>query len=349
LKNIMTLRLKCKLLCMLVLAVLAFLVPMSSRAERIPNSTTPDVFDALQQNVWYMQTADKKAQIYVTSLGQGPMVVVLNGGPGNDFNYIVDAVRGHAGKYRFILFDQRGSVLSPVPPAAVRNLSITTLVADLETLRQALGQKKLVLFGHSFGTLLALEYAKAHPEHVAGLVLAASFPPATLPNETLSSFIAQVRRRDRSLEARPQVKAEMVAAANIRGSRSKVGNAAIDFYHIDRWRQFQGAGVYYNEHVDDSIGNSIAPHLEFLSALESHHIPVTIIQGDHDYLDPSASRWSAVKRRAPLVRVDVCTKCLPLYLGGRCKRVFNGPKRGLVAGVPRNRTIVPFEGTVECA
>jgi len=62
--------------------------------------------------------------------------------------------------------------------------------------------------------------------------------------------------------------------------------------------------VYYNEHVDDAIGNSIPSHLEFLSALRSHHIPVTIIQGDHDYLDPSGSRWKAVQRRDPLVRVN---------------------------------------------
>ena len=145
--------LKPKIAWPMVLAMLLFLLPMSSRAERIPNSATSDVFDALLQNVWYLQTRDKQAQIYVTSLGQGPMVVVLNGGPGNDFNYAVDAVRGLAGKYRFVFFDQRGSVLSPVPPNAAKNLSIATLVADLDTLRQALHQQKVVLFGHSFGTL----------------------------------------------------------------------------------------------------------------------------------------------------------------------------------------------------
>ena len=294
-----------KITRIMVFAVLVLSLPTSSRAERIPASTTPDVFDALQQNVWYMQTPDKKAQIYVASLGKGPMVIVLNGGPGNNFNYIVDAVRGLAGKYRFVLFDQRGSVLSPVPPTAVASLSIKTLVADLDTLRKTLGQKKIVLMGHSFGTLLALEYAQAHPEHVAGLVLAASFPPTTLRNETFSSFIAQVQRRDRVLEARPQVKAEMIAAANIRGSQLKIRLASIDFYHVERWRQFQGAGVYYNEQVDGAIGSSVAEHFNFLSALESHHIPVTIIQGDHDYIDPSASRWAAVKRGDPLLHVDV--------------------------------------------
>ncbi len=64
-------------------------------------------------------------------------------------------------------------------------------------------------------------------------------------------------------------------------------------------------GVYYNEQVDGAIGNSVAEHLDFLSALESHHIPVRIIQGDHDYIDPSASRWSTVKRGYRRLRVNV--------------------------------------------
>ncbi len=102
----------------------------------------------------------------------------------------------------------------------------------------------------------------------------------------------------------------MVASANIRGSQTKIRLAAIDFYHVDRWRQFQGAGVYYNEQVDGAIGHSVAERLNFLSTLESHHIPVTIIQGDNDYIDPSASRWSAVKRGYPRLRVyavaDAC-------------------------------------------
>lgn len=296
--------LKPQIVRIIAFAVLVLLLPTSSRAERIPASGARDVFDALQQNVWYMQTADKKAQIYVTSLGHGPTVVVLNGGPGNDFNYFVDAIRGFATRYRFILFEQRGSVLSPVPSRAIPSLSINTLVSDLDTLRQALGQKKIVLLGHSFGTLLALEYARAHPERVAGLVLAASFPPTTLPSETFSSFIAQVQRRDRALKSRPQVKAEMVAAANIRGSQLKIRLASGNFYHVDRWRQFQGAGVYYNEQVDSAIGNSVAEHLDFLSALETHRIPVTIIQGDHDYIDPSASRWAAIKHSYPLLHVN---------------------------------------------
>jgi proline iminopeptidase len=48
------------------------------------------------------------------------------------------------------------------------------LVSDLDTLRDALGVKKMILLGYSFGGQIALEYAPAHPDHVAGLILEAA-------------------------------------------------------------------------------------------------------------------------------------------------------------------------------
>ena len=44
-------------------------------------------------------------------------------------------------------------------------------VADIEALRQAAGYEKLVLFGVSYGTKVALEYAERYPQNVEALVL----------------------------------------------------------------------------------------------------------------------------------------------------------------------------------
>ncbi|HSD80818.1 MAG TPA: alpha/beta hydrolase, partial [Solirubrobacteraceae bacterium] len=50
-------------------------------------------------------------------------------------------------------------------------------VADLEDLRQAAGYERLVLVGVSYGTKVALDYAAAHPDRTAGLVLDSVVPP----------------------------------------------------------------------------------------------------------------------------------------------------------------------------
>ncbi|HEX3810367.1 MAG TPA: alpha/beta hydrolase [Rhizomicrobium sp.] len=273
---------------------------------------TTDAFDQLQQNVWYLKTADKAADIYVTSVGNGSPVVFLHGGPGNDFNYFIDALKPHTSKYKFIVFDQRGSLLSPVPDAKVKDLTLQQLVDDLETLRIATGQDKLVLLGHSFGTYLALSYYIQHPDHVAGLVLAGSFAPSG----KLQDAIKAMRPRQAALTARPEVAAE-VRAENLPADPAQdtpeqssmrwriTRFAPIDVVHIDRWRQVQGGNVYYKEAVDDAIGDSMPADMNILTALKAHPIPITIIQGDQDYLDPSASAWSAIAPRAPSVQVKV--------------------------------------------
>ncbi len=50
-------------------------------------------------------------------------------------------------------------------------------VADIEALRQAAGYEKLVLFGVSYGTKVALEYAERYPQYVEALVLDSVVPP----------------------------------------------------------------------------------------------------------------------------------------------------------------------------
>jgi pimeloyl-ACP methyl ester carboxylesterase len=50
-------------------------------------------------------------------------------------------------------------------------------VQDIETIRATLGYEKLVLYGTSYGTKVALEYAERYPQHVEALVLDSVVPP----------------------------------------------------------------------------------------------------------------------------------------------------------------------------
>jgi proline iminopeptidase len=274
-----------------------------------------DVFDLLQANAWYLPTADGKARLYVTEIGRGPTVVVFHGGPGNDFQYLVGALRPHTSDFRFVLFDQRGSLLSPVAADEVARLSVVDLVGDVEALRQALGQERLVIFGHSWGTYLATAYYRAHPERVAGLVLAASAPPLSRQGASFMDAVAAARERIRALRARPAVKAQL-EAAGLNGDRARLSPQAqwmafrIDFagfnlWHPERWRALHGAGVYYNEAVDDAVGRSLPPAYDTFATLRAHPIPVTVVQGDHDYLDPAAASWRAASPRPDTLEVEV--------------------------------------------
>ena len=103
----------------------------------------------------------------------GLPVVFLHGGPGSGCTpaqrRLFDPYR-----YRAILVDQRGCGRSQ-PLGALAANTTAHLVADLETLRQALAIPAWIVFGGSWGSTLALAYAQAHPARVAGLVLRGIF------------------------------------------------------------------------------------------------------------------------------------------------------------------------------
>jgi len=52
--------------------------------------------------------------------------------------------------------------------------TIPHFVRELDSLRSYLGHSKVHLVGHSWGTILAVEYYRAHPEQVASLTLASA-------------------------------------------------------------------------------------------------------------------------------------------------------------------------------
>jgi proline iminopeptidase len=291
------------------------LVAVVGLAVGCGGSPRMDVFELLQANAWYLPTADGKARLYVTEIGRGPTVVVFHGGPGNDFQYLLGALRPHTGDFRFVLFDQRGSLLSPMAPAEVQRLSLADLVDDVEALRQALSEERLVIFGHSWGTYLATAYYRAHPQRVAGLVLAASAPPVSRLGATFMDEVAAAHERIRALRARPAVAAQS-EAAGVKGDRTRLSPQAkwtafrIDFagfnlWHAERWRELHGAGVYYNQAVDDAVGRSLPATYDTLATLRAHPVPVTVVQGDHDYLDPAAASWRAASPRPDALEVEV--------------------------------------------
>lgn len=97
-------------------------------------------------------------------------VLFLHGGPGyNSYSFRMSAGQALDARHPMVYLDERGSGESERPWRG--DYALATLVEDIEGLRRQLGVERMVLAGHSFGGTLAVEYAQAHPEHVARLVL----------------------------------------------------------------------------------------------------------------------------------------------------------------------------------
>lgn len=104
---------------------------------------------------------------------KGRPILFLHGGPGAGIT--ASARRFFDPEhYRVILFDQRGAGKS-TPHAELQGNHTTALVSDIEALREDRQVHKWLVFGGSWGALLALAYAQAHPGHCAGLFLRGVF------------------------------------------------------------------------------------------------------------------------------------------------------------------------------
>jgi proline iminopeptidase len=105
----------------------------------------------------------------------GKPAVVLHGGPGAPLSSRARRMFDPA-RYLIVQFDQRQCGRStPHASQPVVDLSTNTtahLIADMELLREHLGVERWLLWGGSWGTVLALAYAEAHPDRVSEMVLA---------------------------------------------------------------------------------------------------------------------------------------------------------------------------------
>ncbi len=120
------------------------------------------------------------AELYVEVRGGGTAtpLLVVNGGPGFDHNYLhcSRAWDTLATKRPVAFYDQRGNGRSPALKTG-QSCTLADQIADLEAVRAHLGADRVDLLGHSWGGYLVMAYAARHPEHIAHLIICDSAAP----------------------------------------------------------------------------------------------------------------------------------------------------------------------------
>jgi proline iminopeptidase len=106
-------------------------------------------------------------------------IIIANGGPGLSHIYMLqnDVWTRLAHDRQIVFYDQRGTGKSNQVKSNA-SWGMDAQVADMEAVRAKLGFTKFNLVGDSYGGLLAMAYAAAHPEHIEKLILSDSAAPA---------------------------------------------------------------------------------------------------------------------------------------------------------------------------
>jgi proline iminopeptidase len=152
-----------------------FLLALTLFACRSKDATPADTTavqsgtPALPAGEAFLPVANGRIWYKKSGAGSGTPVLLLHGGPGLSSFYL-KSLEALGDERPVVRYDQLGAGKSD-------KISDTTLftiehfVRELDSLRSSLGYDRVHLLGHSWGTILALEYYRAHPAHVQSLTL----------------------------------------------------------------------------------------------------------------------------------------------------------------------------------
>jgi pimeloyl-ACP methyl ester carboxylesterase len=101
--------------------------------------------------------------------------VVVHGGPDFDHEYLLPELDRLADVCRLIYYDQRGRGRSFTGEVA-DDVTVGSEVEDLDAIRRELQLGSIAVLGHSWGALVAMEYALTHPAAVSHLILISPGP-----------------------------------------------------------------------------------------------------------------------------------------------------------------------------
>lgn len=153
-------------------------------AERFPVDT--QVLEVDRGRLFVRQRSVPTAQV---------ALVAIHGGPGMQSDYLWELDRLVGEKLSFVTYDQHGAGRSqPSDPV----MTMESYTAELEQVIESSAHPRAILFGHSWGALVAVNYAAEHPDRVIGLIL---MGPAPLTFQQLTEGARQFQARVERLVA----------------------------------------------------------------------------------------------------------------------------------------------------
>jgi proline iminopeptidase len=194
---------------------------------------------------------------------------------------------------RLLYYDQRGGGRSRLPGDFV---GMAGHVADLEAIRQHLGQERLTLCGYSFGGLLALLYADAHPAHVERLALIS-------PAAADAAGRAEMKARLARAAERPEVRA--FQAGLDRGDRRQRFAGAVAGYFVDPRRALELTPFVVQQGAEQAVWRSLGDY-DLLPRLSGIDRPALVLHGREDPIPLETARATAAALGADLIELPRC-------------------------------------------
>jgi len=258
-----------------------------------------------------VRVAGPTGPLHVEVEGDGPVVLLVGGGPGVSHVHYHPWFSRLAGEHTVVYYDHPGTGRSgPSDPAAY---TLEVYAAAVEAIRVHLAVPTVALVGISFGGLPALEYTRSHPRRVRRLVLsnapysAASWQRGNIDNvnHEIATRYPELwsrlgRLRDRGVSSAADEYQEIVgqvlpelewARPAARPALTRPADPA-EKYRPEAYAAFLG------DDPEWVVGGTLAG-FDPMPALGSFAAPVLVVTGRHDRVTPAAVAWDLRRSFAP--------------------------------------------------
>ena len=125
----------------------------------------------------FFETEGTKLRIDGSSMREVPTLLLLHGGPGADHSIYRPTFSALADIAQVVYLDHRGNGRSD--RGSVEQWNLSQWADDVRAFCDALEIKKPIVYGASFGGMVAMAYATRHPAHPQALALVSTTAQAT--------------------------------------------------------------------------------------------------------------------------------------------------------------------------
>lgn len=234
-----------------------------------------------------MMILSNNIELYVEQYGAGsPALVFLHywGGSARTWRHVIEAL---APEFRTVAIDQRGWGRSDTPESGY---ALADMADDVQAVIETLDLERYILVGHSMGGKVAQLLASRRPRGLIGLALVAPAPPSPLhlPLDVRQAMVHAYDSRASVMATVEQVLApngldpedlETVIADSLAGAR-----AAKEAWPL------------------------VTSQEDITAAVAAIDVPVIVISGEHDRVDPPDVLGRELLPRIPQAQLYVLPK-----------------------------------------
>jgi proline iminopeptidase len=247
-------------------------------------------------------------RVWVKRIGNNPRlrVLLLHGGPGSTHEYLeaCDSFLPVAG-IEYYYYDQLGSGFSDQPDQPSL-WELDRFVDEVEQVRRALGLERdsFVLYGQSWGGILAMEYALTYQQHLRGLVISNMMASVPAYNEYAEGVLMPQMDQAALAEIR-----ELEANGHTENPRYMELLMEHHYVHhvlrmppedwpdpVQRGFAHINPVIYVSMQGHSELGTSAEAklaHWDRTTELASIEVPALVIGAQHDTMDPAHMQMMA--------------------------------------------------------